>query len=108
MMLDIIKAARIRAAVEKVDALDILINNAGISLPNDLSDRAALELLAVNFFGTYDVTRAFVPVLARARSAIVNILSLAECRTVRSPLLDLEGRRILLLAIVARAFGLTR
>jgi NAD(P)-dependent dehydrogenase (short-subunit alcohol dehydrogenase family) len=83
LMLDITNAAQIRAAVEKVDALDILINNAGISLLNNLSDRAALErLLAVNLFGTYDVTQAFLPVLARPRSAIVNILSLASLAAV--------------------------
>jgi NAD(P)-dependent dehydrogenase (short-subunit alcohol dehydrogenase family) len=77
-MLDVTNVVQIRAAVEKVDALDLLINNAGISLQNDLSDRAALERpLAVNLFGTYDVTQAFLSVLARSRSAIVNILSLA-------------------------------
>jgi NAD(P)-dependent dehydrogenase (short-subunit alcohol dehydrogenase family) len=81
--LDVTNAAQIRAAVERVDALDILINNAGISLQNDLSDRAALErLLAVNLFGTYDITQAFVPVLARPRSAIVNVLSLASLAAV--------------------------
>jgi NAD(P)-dependent dehydrogenase (short-subunit alcohol dehydrogenase family) len=83
LLLDITDAAQIRAAVEQVDALDILINNAGISLQNDLSDRAALErLLAVNLFGTYDVTQAFLPVLARSRGAIVNILSLAALAAV--------------------------
>jgi NAD(P)-dependent dehydrogenase (short-subunit alcohol dehydrogenase family) len=83
LMLDVTSPAQIRAAVEKVDALDSLINNAGISLQNDLSDRAALErLLAVNLFGTYDVTLAFLPVLARPRSAIVNILSLASLAAV--------------------------
>jgi NAD(P)-dependent dehydrogenase (short-subunit alcohol dehydrogenase family) len=74
--LDVTNAAQIRAAVERVDALDILINNAGISVQNDLRDRAALErLLEVNLFGTYDVTQAFLPVLTRSRSAIVNIIS---------------------------------
>jgi NAD(P)-dependent dehydrogenase (short-subunit alcohol dehydrogenase family) len=83
LMLDVTSAAQIRAAVDEVDALDILINNAGISLQNDLSDRGALErLLAVNLFGTYDVTQAFVPVLARSRSAIVNVLSLAALAAV--------------------------
>jgi len=83
LMLDVTNAAQIRAAVEQVDALDILINKAGISLQNDLSDRAALErLLAVNLFGTYDVTHAFLPVLARSRSAIVNVLSLASIAAV--------------------------
>jgi NAD(P)-dependent dehydrogenase (short-subunit alcohol dehydrogenase family) len=83
LTLDVTSSAQIRAAVEKVDALDILINNAGISFQNDLSDRAALErLLAVNLFGTYDVTQAFLPVLTRSRSAIVNVLSLASLAAV--------------------------
>jgi NAD(P)-dependent dehydrogenase (short-subunit alcohol dehydrogenase family) len=83
LILDITNGAQIRAAAEKVDALDILINNAGISVQNDLSDRAALErLLAVNLFGTYDVTQAFLPVLSGSRSAIVNILSLASIAAV--------------------------
>ncbi len=83
LTLDVTSSAEIRAAVGKVDALDILINNAGISLQNDLSDRAALErLLAVNLFGTYDMTQAFLPVLARSRSAIVNVLSLASLAAV--------------------------
>jgi NAD(P)-dependent dehydrogenase (short-subunit alcohol dehydrogenase family) len=47
-------AAQIRAAAQEIDALDALINNAGISLQNDLGDRAALErLLAVNLFGKF-------------------------------------------------------
>jgi NAD(P)-dependent dehydrogenase (short-subunit alcohol dehydrogenase family) len=82
-ILDVTNAVQIRGAVEKIDALDILINNAGISVQNDLSDRAAFErLLAVNLFGTYDVTQAFLPVLNRSRSAIVNILSLASIAAV--------------------------
>ena len=83
LTLDVTSSAQIRAAVGKVDALDILINNAGISFKNDLSDRAALELLlAINLFGTYDVTQAFLPVVARARGAIVNVLSLASLAAV--------------------------
>ena len=83
LVLDVTDAAQIRAAVKKVDGLDILINNAGISVQNDLSDRAALErLLAVNLFGTYDVTQAFLPVLTPSRSAVVNILSLASLAAV--------------------------
>jgi NAD(P)-dependent dehydrogenase (short-subunit alcohol dehydrogenase family) len=83
LILDVTNATQIRAAVEKVGALDILINNAGISVQNDLSDRAALErLLAVNLFGTYDMTQAFRPILSGSRSAIVNILSLASVAAV--------------------------
>ena len=83
LTLDVTDAAQIRAAAKSVDALDILVNNAGISVQNDLSDRAALErLLAVNLFGTYDVTQAFLPLLTRDRSAIVNVLSLASLAAV--------------------------
>ena len=83
LVLDVTDAKTIRAAVEQVDALDVLINNAGISLQNDIGDRAALErLIAVNLFGAYDVTQAFLPVLARPHSAIVNILSLAALAAV--------------------------
>jgi NAD(P)-dependent dehydrogenase (short-subunit alcohol dehydrogenase family) len=75
--LDVTDAAQIQAAVEQVDALDILINNAGIALYDDLTDRAALERsLAVNLFGTYGVTQAFLPKLTSSHGAIVNNVSL--------------------------------
>jgi NAD(P)-dependent dehydrogenase (short-subunit alcohol dehydrogenase family) len=75
--LDVTDAAQIREAADKVESLDVLINNAGIAFYDDLSDRTALERhLAVNLFGTYGVTRAFLPLLTRSRGAIVNNLSL--------------------------------
>jgi NAD(P)-dependent dehydrogenase (short-subunit alcohol dehydrogenase family) len=77
LTLDVTNAAQIQAAVESVESLDILINNAGLALYDDLSDRAALERhLAVNLFGTYGVTQAFLPLLTRSRGAIVNNVSL--------------------------------
>jgi NAD(P)-dependent dehydrogenase (short-subunit alcohol dehydrogenase family) len=77
LTLDVTNAAQIQGAVEKVKSLDILINNAGIALYDDLSDRVALERhLAVNLFGTYGVTYAFLPLLTRSQGAIVNNLSL--------------------------------
>jgi NAD(P)-dependent dehydrogenase (short-subunit alcohol dehydrogenase family) len=78
LTLDVTNAAQIQAAVEKVESLDMLVNNAGVDLYGDLSDRAVLEQhLAVNLFGTYGVTQAFLPLLTRSRGAIVNVLSLA-------------------------------
>src|SRR5258708_6081103 len=78
LTLDITNAAQIQEAIEKVESLDILINNASIALSDSLSDRAAIEQhLAVIFFGTYDVTRAFLPLLTGAQGAIVNVLSVA-------------------------------
>lgn len=74
LTLDVTNAAQIRRAVDDVESLDILVNNAGLALYDDLSDPAALEQqLAVNLFGTYGVTRAFLPMLIRSRGAIVNV-----------------------------------
>lgn len=82
LSLDVTNGAQIQGAVENVGSLDILINNAGLALYDDLSDRAALERhLAVNLFGTYGVTQAFLPLLARSRGAIVNVLSVAALAT---------------------------
>ncbi|WP_199239634.1 MULTISPECIES: SDR family NAD(P)-dependent oxidoreductase [Kribbella] len=78
LTLDVTDAAQIQAAVESVASLDVLINNAGVALYADLGDRAALEQhLAVNLFGSYDTTQAFLPLLTRSRGTIVNVLSLA-------------------------------
>jgi NAD(P)-dependent dehydrogenase (short-subunit alcohol dehydrogenase family) len=43
LSLDVTDAAQIRAAVERVESLDVLINNAGVDLHGDLSDRVLLE-----------------------------------------------------------------
>jgi NAD(P)-dependent dehydrogenase (short-subunit alcohol dehydrogenase family) len=77
LTLDVTSAAQIQAAVDRVESLDILINNAGVFLGDDLSDRAALDQhLAVNLFGTYSVSKAFLPPLTRSQGAIVNNVSL--------------------------------
>ncbi len=77
LTLDVTDPAQIQAAAAQVGSLDILINNAGLALYDDLSDRAALDQsLAVNLFGTYGVTQAFVPLLTQSRGAIVNNVSM--------------------------------
>jgi NAD(P)-dependent dehydrogenase (short-subunit alcohol dehydrogenase family) len=83
LTLDVTNASQIQGAAERVESLDILINNAGVSPFDDLSDRRVLEQqLAVNLFGPYDVTRAFLPLLTRSRGAIVNVLSLSSLAAV--------------------------
>src|SRR5260370_41108663 len=78
LILDVTSTAQIQAAARAVESLDILINNAGVGLYDDLTDRAALEQhLAVNLYGTHGVTQAFLPLLTRSRGAIVNVLSRA-------------------------------
>ena len=82
VQLDVTKEDDRKAAAKviagKYGKLDILINNAGIALYDDLSDRAVLERhLAVNLFGTYGMIQAFLPPLIASGGAIVNNVSLA-------------------------------
>ena len=83
LILDVTSQAQIQEAADGVDSLDILINNAGVSVADDLSDRSAFERhLAVNLYGTLDVTRAFLPSLTRTRGVVVNIVSLGAVAAV--------------------------
>jgi NAD(P)-dependent dehydrogenase (short-subunit alcohol dehydrogenase family) len=76
VVLDVTNAAQIREAAAKAESLDVLINNAGIALYDDLSDPTMLERhLAVNLFGTHAVTQAFLPALIRSGGAVINNLS---------------------------------
>lgn len=77
LTLDVTNTTQIQEAARKVESLDLLINNAGILFFDELNDRDILDQhLAVNLFGTYGVTQAFLPQLTNARGAIVNNLSL--------------------------------
>ncbi len=83
VILDVTDPAQIQKAVDRVEFLDILINNAGVSVPDDLSDRSAFERhLAVNLYGTLDVTQAFVPSLTRSHGAVINVVSLGALAAV--------------------------
>ncbi len=78
LTLDVTNAAQIQGAVERVESLDILINNAGVAIYDDLSNSDVIEQhLAVNLLGMVNVTRAFLPLLRRSQGAIANNLSLA-------------------------------
>ena len=107
LLLDVTDRAQIQSALDRVDALDILINNAGVSVPDDLNDRSAVERhLAVNLYGTLDVTRASLPLLTRNCGAVVNIVSLGAVAGVPVlPAYDLQGRRALAYAVVPRLAG---
>jgi NAD(P)-dependent dehydrogenase (short-subunit alcohol dehydrogenase family) len=77
--LDVTSDAQIAQAAAQIGNVDILINNAGIALYDDLSNLAILEQhMAVNCFGPLKLTRALLPLLSRAHGAIVNILSLSS------------------------------
>jgi len=75
--LDVTSTSQIHWAADAIDTLDVLVNNAGVAIYDDLGDLDVVERhLAVNLFGMLNVTRAFLPQLRRARGAIVNNLSL--------------------------------
>ncbi len=77
LRMDVTDTAQVQAAAEQVGSLDLLVNNAGLALFEGLGDRATLERhLAVNLFGTYAVTEAFLPQLTSSRGVLVNNLSL--------------------------------
>jgi NAD(P)-dependent dehydrogenase (short-subunit alcohol dehydrogenase family) len=78
LRLDVTSVSQIERAVDEVDTLDVLINNAGVAIYDDLSNLDVIEQhLAVNFMGMIKVTHAFLPLLRRSQGAIVNNLSLA-------------------------------
>jgi len=77
LIMDVTDWAQIQRAVESVESLDILINNAGVSLPDDLSSRAAFEQhFDVNVYGPLMVTQALLPSLTQSRGRIVNVVSI--------------------------------
>ena len=78
LTLDVTSASQIRRAVDEVESLDILINNAGVAISDDLTKLEVIEQhLAVNLLGPLKLSHAFLPLLKRSRGAIVNNLSLA-------------------------------
>ena len=89
--LDVTDRSSIQAAVETIsaetDALDVLVNNAGISnevtatfgvtiKPSELPEDKLRQLYDVNFFGPVAVIQAFLPLLRKsAAGRIVNVSS---------------------------------
>jgi NAD(P)-dependent dehydrogenase (short-subunit alcohol dehydrogenase family) len=87
LTLDVTNASQIQRAVDEVPALDVLINNAGISIHDHLTDLDVIHLtdldviqkqLDVNLLGLLKVTQAFLPLLIRSKGAVLNILSMAS------------------------------
>jgi NAD(P)-dependent dehydrogenase (short-subunit alcohol dehydrogenase family) len=78
LTLDVTNASQIQEAVAAVDTLDVLFNNAGVTIYDDLTNVDVVERhLAVNFLGPLKMINAFLPKLKRSEGAIVNNLSMA-------------------------------
>ena len=85
LQLDVTKAAQIAAAAAAATDVDLLVNNAGIVgfHGGDFTDPQWIEggrrEMEVNFLGTFAVTQAFAPVLAKnGGGAIANLNSVAS------------------------------
>ena len=78
LTLDVTNVSQIQRAVDEVNTIDVLINNAGVAIYDDLSNLDVIEQhLAVNLLGPLRLSQAFLPLLTRSKGAIVNNLSLA-------------------------------
>jgi len=80
LVLDVTDAAGIARAAAQVDRLDVLVNNAGISVTFDLPAASSAEefrrTYETNVFGVVEVTNAFLPALRRSpHPRIVNVSS---------------------------------
>ena len=85
VLLDVTKKDSINKAVALVDkdygSLDILINNAGIAVekgrqPSQLEIEDLKETFETNFFGLFEVTKGFLPLLIKSTAGrIVNVSS---------------------------------
>lgn len=80
LTLDVTDAGHIRRAVTLAPDVEVLINNAGLNQQQRLLDTqapdAACDEMAVNYFGTLNLCRAFAPQLRKRKGAIVSVLSI--------------------------------
>lgn len=83
VMLDVMKAEEISAAkefIEKHGPLYGLVNNAGVAVAGPVEGVSLEQLrfqMDVNFFGVYEVTQKFLPLIRQSSGRIVNIGSIA-------------------------------
>ncbi len=81
LQIDVTDQESIQAAVGQVEALDLLINNAGLLQSYSFLDSSEEDLradLEVNYLGGLRMSREFLGQLSNSRGAMMNILSLVS------------------------------
>ena len=88
--LDVTDEAAANALAQRLGALDLLVNNAGIGHVGTILQTTAADLdrlYRVNVRGVFNVTKAFLPaMLARRSGSIINIASIGGVQAVRDRL----------------------
>jgi short-subunit dehydrogenase len=87
MQVDVVQQAQtdafIKAVTDKWGGIDILINNAGISmraLISEVSIETLKNVMDINFWGTVYTTKAALPFVQKANGVIVGVSSIAGYR----------------------------
>ena len=78
--LDITNEKQVQAAATKAGDVDLLINNSGVASFSSILEGPIENVqsdMNTNYFGTLNMTRAFVPVLEKAKEpALVNVVTI--------------------------------
>ncbi|WP_181350712.1 SDR family oxidoreductase [Thalassobacillus sp. CUG 92003] len=80
---DVTEPASVEEALKQIDAIDILINNAGIGIFGELSTYQVEDIetmLDTNVKGTILMTKASLPLLQQSNGKVLNIISTAGLR----------------------------
>ncbi|MEN9696979.1 MAG: hypothetical protein RLZ56_400 [Bacteroidota bacterium] len=87
MQVDVVNQAQdeafVQAVLDKWGSIDILINNAGISmraLVTEVSVETLKNVMDINFWGTVYTTKAALPAVLKANGVIVGVSSIAGYR----------------------------
>ena len=93
-------AAMVKAATQKFEGVDVLVNNAGVNLPYTTVAELTLEqwnwVLSTNLTGTFLCSRAVIPVMTAQHSGkIINLASIGGRHGAAAERLTGPPRRLL-------------